>query len=230
MPVVLIPLDEIDSFHEVRAYPSSSIGPALITAVRELNEREELEPFLRSILTDVGDTPHGPAEIVDILTHKLAYRGAPTLSAFILKGRSFPTVRPKDISHQIYRLEKISGLGIAVLGYTGVILDAAKEQFCSTAERLGCRQLVLDAVEIARLFVAYGFLCPRPEDAPRGMEFLYSLNRLNVATSRAQAVCILTSSPLLFEPDCKTPRQMRLANALCRYRELATELVVRLQP
>jgi superfamily II DNA or RNA helicase len=161
MPVVLIPLDEIDSFHEVRAYPSSSIGPALIHAVRELNEREELEPFLRSILTDVGDTPHGPAEIVDILTHKLAYRGAPTLSAFILKGRSFPTVRPKDISHQIYRLEKISGLGIAVLGYTGVILDAAKEQFCSTAERLGCGQLVLDAVEIARLLVAYGFLCPR---------------------------------------------------------------------
>jgi predicted RecB family nuclease len=78
--------------------------------------------------------------------------------------------------------------------------------------------------------VIYSMATSRPEDAPRGMEFLYSLNRLNVATSRAQAVCILTSSPLLFEPDCKTPRQMRLANALCRYRELATELVVRRQP
>jgi hypothetical protein len=99
MPIVLIPLDEIDSFHEVRAYPSSGIGPELINAVRELNEREELEPFLRSILTDVGDTPHGPAEIVDILTHKLRYRDAPTLSPFTLKGRSFPTVRPRDISH-----------------------------------------------------------------------------------------------------------------------------------
>jgi superfamily II DNA or RNA helicase len=161
MAVVFIPLDDIDSFREVRAFPSSSIGPELIQAVRELNEREELEPFLRSILTDVGDTPHGPAEIVDILTHKLTYRGAAILSAFILKGRSFPTVRPKDIAHQIYRLEKISGLGLAVLGYTGVILDAAKEQFCSTADRLGCHQLVLDAVEISRLLVAYGFLCPR---------------------------------------------------------------------
>jgi uncharacterized protein len=53
------------------------------------------------------------------------------------------------------------------------------------------------------------------------MEFLYSLNRLNVATSRAQSVCILVASPRLFEPECKSPRQMQLANALCRYLELA---------
>jgi len=53
------------------------------------------------------------------------------------------------------------------------------------------------------------------------MEFLYSLNRLNVATSRAQCACILVASPRLFEPECKSPRQMQLANALCRYVELA---------
>jgi uncharacterized protein len=54
------------------------------------------------------------------------------------------------------------------------------------------------------------------------MEFLYSLNRLNVATSRAQALCIVVASPHLFEPECRTPRQMQLASALCRYREMAT--------
>jgi uncharacterized protein len=53
------------------------------------------------------------------------------------------------------------------------------------------------------------------------MEFLYSLNRLNVATSRARCAAILVASPRLFEPECHTPRQMKLANALCRYRELA---------
>jgi uncharacterized protein len=58
-------------------------------------------------------------------------------------------------------------------------------------------------------------------DAPRGMEFLYSLNRLNVATSRARCVSILVGSPALFSPDCKNPRQMQLANAFCRYLELA---------
>jgi uncharacterized protein len=58
-------------------------------------------------------------------------------------------------------------------------------------------------------------------DAPRGMEFLYSLNRLNVATSRAKCVSVLVSSPQLFEADCRTPRQVQLANAFCRYFELA---------
>jgi uncharacterized protein len=70
--------------------------------------------------------------------------------------------------------------------------------------------------------VIYSMATSKPEDAPRGMEFLYSLNRLNVATSRAQCACILVASPSLFEPECKSPRQMRLANALCRYVELAT--------
>jgi uncharacterized protein len=60
-----------------------------------------------------------------------------------------------------------------------------------------------------------------PEDAPRGMDFLYSANRLNVATSRAKGLCILVGTPKLFEPDCRSPAEMRLANAFCRYRELA---------
>jgi uncharacterized protein len=61
-------------------------------------------------------------------------------------------------------------------------------------------------------------------DAPRGMEFLYSLNRLNVATSRAKCLCILVASPRLFEAECRTPRQMQLLNAFCRYLELAKSL------
>jgi uncharacterized protein len=72
--------------------------------------------------------------------------------------------------------------------------------------------------------VIYSLTTSSPEDAPRGMEFLYSLNRLNVATSRAMSNVILVGSPRLFEPDCRTPRQMQLANALCRFRELATSI------
>jgi uncharacterized protein len=70
--------------------------------------------------------------------------------------------------------------------------------------------------------VIYSMTTSQAEDAPRGMEFLYNLNRLNVATSRARCAVILVASPALFEPECRTPRQMQLANALCRYRELAT--------
>ena len=70
--------------------------------------------------------------------------------------------------------------------------------------------------------VIYSLTASSPEDAPRGMEFLYSLNRLNVATSRAQAVVIVVASPRLLQAECRTPRQMQLANALCRYAELAS--------
>ena len=72
--------------------------------------------------------------------------------------------------------------------------------------------------------VIYSMATSRPEDAPRGMEFLYSLNRLNVATSRAKCLAIVVASPFLFEPECQSPRQMKLANALCRLRELATSI------
>jgi uncharacterized protein len=72
--------------------------------------------------------------------------------------------------------------------------------------------------------VIYSLTTSSPEEAPRGMEFLYSLNRLNVATSRAMANMIVVGSPRLFEPECRTPRQMQLANALCRFRELATSV------
>jgi uncharacterized protein len=56
------------------------------------------------------------------------------------------------------------------------------------------------------------------------MELLYSLNRLNVATSRATCMSILVSSPQLFEAECRTPRQIQLANAFCRYLEMAEHL------
>lgn len=61
-------------------------------------------------------------------------------------------------------------------------------------------------------------------DAPRGMEFLYSLNRLNVATSRAKCASILVGSPQIFEAECRTPRQIQLANAFCRYLEMAKQI------
>ena len=158
---MLVTIDDVDTFREVRDQPASSVISAVLDAVCNLDEREELEPFIRAILADPSDTPHGPAEIADILTHKLTVRRESGLAAFILKGRSFPTVRPKHVSHQIYRIEKIADLRFAVFAASGTVLDAAKEQFCSTASRLDCDYLLLDAVDLGRLFIAYGLLCPR---------------------------------------------------------------------
>ncbi len=67
----------------------------------------------------------------------------------------------------------------------------------------------------------YSMATSSVDEAPRGMEFLYSLNRLNVATSRARCVAIVVASPQLLRVRCRTPRQMRLVNALARFLELA---------
>jgi predicted RecB family nuclease len=63
--------------------------------------------------------------------------------------------------------------------------------------------------------VLYSMATSNPEDAPRGFDFLFSLNRLNVATSRSQAIVILVASPRLLEAQCNTPKQMKLVNAFC---------------
>jgi predicted RecB family nuclease len=72
------------------------------------------------------------------------------------------------------------------------------------------------------LVVFYSMASSSGEDIPRGLGFLLSRNRLNVAVSRAQALAYLVCSPRLLEVDCKTIDHMRLANALCRLAELAT--------
>jgi uncharacterized protein len=68
----------------------------------------------------------------------------------------------------------------------------------------------------------YSMATSSQADAPRGMEFLYSLNRLNVATSRARCVALVVASPELLRVRAKTPRQMQLANALARFAEHAS--------
>lgn len=161
---LLIPIEAFDAFKAVKDFPLVELPTdtlaTLVEKIKQLDEREELEPWLRSILSDGAQTPHGPAEIVDILT-PIRANGEHGLGAFILKGKSFPTVRPADVAHQIYRLKKIEGLKFAVFAAPGTVLDAAKEQFCATCEEARCFHSIFRAEDLARLFVAYGFFCPR---------------------------------------------------------------------
>ena len=75
--------------------------------------------------------------------------------------------------------------------------------------------------------VIYSMTSSTVEDAPRGMSFLFSPNRLNVATSRARCICILVANTALLQPDCRSIDQMRWANAVCRYGELARWVAAR---
>ena len=72
--------------------------------------------------------------------------------------------------------------------------------------------------------VIYSMATSLAEDVPRGMEFLYSRNRMNVAISRALCLAVLVCSPELLRASCTTAAQIPLANALCSYVERATVL------
>ncbi len=65
--------------------------------------------------------------------------------------------------------------------------------------------------------VIYSLASSSAADAPRGVNFLYDLHRLNVAVSRAKAMCIVVGSPELLNAEVRSPEQLRLVNALCRF-------------
>jgi predicted RecB family nuclease len=70
--------------------------------------------------------------------------------------------------------------------------------------------------------VFFAMTCSTGEDVPRGLDFLFSRNRLNVAISRAQCIAVLVHAPRLLDADCRTLEQMALVDGACRFVELAT--------
>lgn len=57
------------------------------------------------------------------------------------------------------------------------------------------------------------------DDIPRGVDFLFSINRINVAVSRAQVLALVFASPRLLDIPCSSVHEMRLVNTLCALRE-----------
>ena len=93
------------------------------------------------------------------------------------------------------------------------IEDALAQAGCPGGVRVG----TVDKFQGREAPVAiYSMATSSADDAPRGLEFLYDPHRLNVATSRARAMAVVVASSDLIRVACRTPRQMYLANALCR--------------
>ncbi|MEQ9336431.1 MAG: AAA domain-containing protein, partial [Miltoncostaeaceae bacterium] len=69
--------------------------------------------------------------------------------------------------------------------------------------------------------VFFAMTCSSGEDVPRGLEFLFERNRLNVAISRAQCLAVLVHSPRLLDADCRSLEQMALVDGACRFVEMA---------
>ena len=59
------------------------------------------------------------------------------------------------------------------------------------------------------------------DDMPRGTEFLFSKNRLNVAVSRAQCLAYLVCTERLLGSRARTVDEMHLIATLCAFAEYA---------
>ena len=87
---------------------------------------------------------------------------------------------------------------------------------CEAALPAGARVGTVDKFQGQEAAVViFSMATSSADDMPRDLEFLFSLNRLNVAISRARALAVLVCSPELLRVRCRTPEQMRLVNALC---------------
>ena len=58
-----------------------------------------------------------------------------------------------------------------------------------------------------------------PEDAPRGMSFVFDRQRFNVAISRARALAVMVGSPALLVHRCTSVEHVQVASGVCRFIE-----------
>ena len=118
-----------------------------------------IESKIREILKEKNVTPHGPADKVDIFSTKVYVNNVNDVrnSAFILKGRGYPTVNLNSVSTNILKAMDITA-DIVFLVHVGNILDEAKEWFirlCNLYKKIYC---IVGPYDLARLFRAYNRL------------------------------------------------------------------------
>ena len=128
-------------------------------------------------------------------------------------GRERP-LTPEDLLVIAPYNAQVELLEERLTGFVAAAPVAAGEPWVATVDKIQGQQ---GAVAI------YSMATSSQEEMPRSIEFLYSLNRLNVATSRGRCLAVVVASPDLLKVRVHTPQQMRLANALCRFVEVAAE-------
>ena len=127
-----------------------------ITFVRNLRETE-MEPRIRDIIHDQNLTAHSPTEEVDVYTLKLYVNNENDLRdvGMVLKGRGYPKVNLDAVASNILKAMDLP-IHIVFLIHTGILDDVAREKFINQCDRARKMYCVVDAEDLARLFIAYG--------------------------------------------------------------------------
>lgn len=152
-------LEDFNEFKLVERFSRESLTSEVLKNVRNLDEKKQIEIFIREIIGDCNKTPHGPTEIVDILT-ELTCRGQRRRAGFVIKGKAYKRVTAKKVSHQFVKLDRLPRLGVIVLLAVTDIHDDAVEIWEKQAEKMHVDDLIVRTEDVARLLIAYNKICP----------------------------------------------------------------------
>ena len=181
---------------------SEHVYDGRLQAPKENGAQKILNPNPNLVLDDVG-----------ILFHPCKHEGNTSSS-------------PEEVGRvgEIYR----ELLGCSFRDKDGVERKLSKEDIMVIApynvQVNNLRAALGDGAEVGTIDIFQGREAPvviismtssNAEDTPRGIEFLFSQQRINVALSRAKALAIIVGSPRLFSTRCVTPKQMELVNFFC---------------
>lgn len=144
------------------------------------------------------------------------------------QGRS--QVSPEEITAVAARIEELVGSTyrdrsgrVRVIGHSDILVVAPyNAQVNALRMRLpgGVRVGTVDRFQGQEAPVCLvSMTTSSGEELPRDIAFLFSLNRINVAVSRAQVAAMVFASPALLETPCRTIEEMTLVNTLCLLRE-----------
>jgi len=161
----VIRVEDVEEFKLVIRLPRAAISADVLTGIKQLNEKTQIEPFIREIIPDPTDTAHGSTEIADVLTTHLTYGNRPRHAAFVNKGKSTPKVTSKIVGYQLLELRQLDGVDLMVLLAVGEIQDDIKRDLITVAQDANADYMIVDAVDVARLFIAYQKVCPNDGSA-----------------------------------------------------------------
>jgi hypothetical protein len=154
----LVHPEAIDEFRSIASAPD--VAAHVVQSLRNADEEHELEPAFMRITGDADVTPHGPTEEADIVSVHLHLEAQPVFAGVVLKGKAWPSVKARDVSHQLLRAAQLPGVDIIALAAVRDTQDDVKRDIAFLAGHLGVDWLMLDRGDVARLLVAYRRLCP----------------------------------------------------------------------
>jgi predicted RecB family nuclease len=232
--------------------PSQAQHPhgAGVSALEHLLDGHETVPADRGVFLDTTWRMHPQiTSFVSVTSYEDRLHAAPGLEHQRLIGtggwsgsglRWLPVVHEGDQSASTEEAGVVADVVAEILAGSWVGVDGVEKPMTPdqvlvvapyNAQVARLRQTLPAAVRVGTVdkfqgreaaVVIYSLASSSAEDAPRGVDFLYDLHRLNVAVSRARAMTVVVASPELLNATVHNPEQLRLVNALCRYAETAS--------